>query len=300
MKLYAGIDGGGTKTKLIIINELKEVIYEAFAGPSSIDTVSVDVIKQTFAELFTNVDPIHKITAIFAGLGGVADDKDKHIIRSILQGLPHVTGQTLYGVDNDVNNALAGSLGHDQGMVLIAGTGSVAYGHYRNQSWRAGGISAKEGDPGSSYDLGFQALRHLGKVVDGRCPSTAFSQDLMTALKVNDYPSLAKLLNTSTRTSIASISPIVTRHHEDPYAQGIMSQGINELVLMVSTVYRRLGFDKVELGLVGSLANANTPYKANLIQAIKKAIPNMTVIAPPRFEAVMGSALLAMALEKQQ
>ena len=185
-------------------------------------------------------------------------------------------------------------------MVLIAGTGSVVYGHYRNQSWRAGGISAKEGDPGSSYDLGFQALRHVGKVVDGRCPATAFSQDLMVSLKVNDYPSLAKLLNTSTRTSIASISPIVTRHHEDPYAQGIMSQGINELVLMVNTVYRRLGFDKVELGLVGSLANANTPYKANLIQAIKKAVPNMTVIAPPRFEAVMGSALLAMALEKQR
>jgi N-acetylglucosamine kinase len=298
MKLYAGLDGGGTKTKLLILNEHKEVVYEAVAGPTSIDTVSFDVIKSTFAELFANFNPTNPISAIYAGLGGIADEKDKQRLVTVMKGLTHVTRKTLYGVDNDVNNALAGSLGHDQGMVLIAGTGSVVYGHHKNKTWRAGGISAKEGDPGSSYDLGFQALRHLGKVLDGRCPSTAFSQDLMNSLKVNDYPTLAKLFNTSTRTTIASLSQIVTRHHEDPYAQGMMLQGINELVLMVNTVYRRLGFEKTELGLVGSLANANTPYKANLIQAIKKAVPLITVIAPPRFEAVMGSALLAMALEK--
>lgn len=300
MKRYAGIDGGGTKTKLIIINELKEVIFQANAGPTSLDTVTLETIQKTLISLVKSWPNGATLDGVFAGLGGIAGERDQERIVKILKTMPFVTNKTLLAADNDVKNALAGSLGHDQGMVLIAGTGSAVYGHHRKQSWRAGGISAKEGDPGSSYDLGFQALRHLGKVIDGRCPATAFSHDLMTSLRIKDYTSLANFYNTSDRTAVASISPIVTRHHEDPYAQGMMAKGIHELVLMVTTVYQKLGFQETELGLVGSLANANTPYKSNLIQAIKKAIPSMTIIAPPRFDAGIGSALLAMQLEKSK
>lgn len=298
MKYYAGIDGGGTKTKVVIINEDKEVMFQAVAGPTSLDTVTLETIKKTLFSLFKSWTSASTLDGVFAGLGGIANEIDQESIIKILKTLPHVTNKTYLAADNDVKNALAGSLGHDQGMVLIAGTGSAVYGHYRKQSWRAGGISAKEGDPGSAYDLGFQALRHLGKVIDGRCPATAFSHDLMTSLKIKDYPTLAKFFNATDRTTIASISPIVTRHHEDPYAQGMMAKGIHELVLMVTTVYQRLGFQQTELGLVGSLANANTPYKSNLIQAIKKVIPSLTIIAPPRHDAGIGSALLAMPLEK--
>lgn len=300
MKYYAGIDGGGTKTKLLIVNEQRQSVYETMAGPTSLDTVSRLVLKQTLASLFQKVPATISLTSVFAGIGGVATNEDQKVVIESLPSVPCFHKKTLVGVDNDVKNALAGSLGHDQGMVLIAGTGSAVYGNYLGQSWRAGGISAKEGDPGSAYDLGFQALRHLGKVIDGRCPATAFSQDLMTTLNIKTYQSLATYFSQADRTAIAGISPVVTRHHEDPYAQGMMQTAINELVLMVTTVYRRLGFQGAELGLVGSLANANTPYKANLIHSLKKALPALTIIAPPRFEAVYGSALLAMALEVQR
>lgn len=297
MKYYAGIDGGGTKTKLVIVNEQKTIVYQAEAGPTSLDTVSLKVIQQTLQQLFKDFPATNRLTAMFAGLGGVASGEDQQKVLTMLETLPGYHSGTILGADNDVKNALAGSLGHDQGMVLIAGTGSAVFGHYQEKSWRAGGISAKEGDPGSAFDLGFQALRHLGKVLDGRCPTTAFAQDLMVTLKLKSYEALATFFNQSDRTLIASISPVVTRHHEDPYAQSIIRQAINELVLMVTTVYHRLGFDKTELGLVGSLANANTPFKATLIQAIQQTIPKITVIAPPRHEPVFGSAILAMNLE---
>lgn len=298
MKYYAGIDGGGTKTKLLIINEQKVTIFQAEAGPTSIDTVSLATIERTLSLLFQGVKLDQPLTAVFAGIGGIATEQDQQKILHLMRDLPFVDKHTLLQVDNDVINALAGTIGHDQGMVLIAGTGSAVYGHYQNKSWRAGGISAKEGDPGSAYDLGFQALRHLGKVIDGRCPATTFSQDLMTSLQLKNYQDLAIFYQQSDRTLIASISPMVTRHDGDPYAQGIMNRAIEELVLMVSTVYNRLGFQTTELGLAGSLANANTPFKAKLIQAIKQTLPKVTIIAPPRFDPVFGSVLLAMGLEK--
>jgi N-acetylglucosamine kinase len=299
MKHYAGIDGGGTKTKLLIINEKQEKVFEHVAGPTSIDTVSLSTVQQTFQGLFKGYQG-EPLTAIFAGIGGVANAQDEKAILAILKTLEVVSPNTMVKVNNDVINALAGTIGHDEGMVLIAGTGSAVYGHTKGKSWRAGGISAKEGDPGSAYDLGFQALRHLGKVIDGRCPATTFSQDLMTSLHIKNYQELAQFFQQSDRTQIASLSPIVTRHDGDPYAQGIMHRAIDELVLMVSTVYNRLGFQETELGFAGSLANANTPFKAQLIQAIKKTLPTVTIIAPPRFDPVFGSALLAMRLEKNK
>jgi N-acetylglucosamine kinase len=297
MKYYAGIDGGGSKTKLMIINEQKKVIYLAEGGPTSIDTVPLSVIEKTIHDLFSNFQESKFVDAIFAGLGGVASASDQANIMDILRRLPVYHPSTLLGADNDVKNALVGSLGHDQGMVLIAGTGSAVYGHNQQNNWRSGGISAKEGDPGSAYDLGFQALRHLGKVLDGRCPMTAFAQDLIVTLNITNFQTLAAFFNQSHRTQIATIAPIVTRNNEDQFAQTIIRQAVMELVLMVTTVYNHLGFEKIELGLVGSLANANTPFKTSLIQAIQFALPQITVIAPPRFEPAFGSALLAYHLK---
>jgi N-acetylglucosamine kinase-like BadF-type ATPase len=297
MKYYAGIDGGGTKTKLIIINEEKNIVFQAEAGPTSLDTVSLEVIGETIQKLFANFDKSYKLDAVFAGLGGVASLQDRQKIMQVLKRIPQIQSRTLYGCDNDVNNALVGSLGHDQGMVLISGTGSAVFGHHRGQTWRTGGISAKEGDPGSAYDLGFHALRHLGKVLDGRCSQTVFSQDLMTTLKIHNYEALASFFNHSDRTLIASIAPIVTRHEQDPFAQEIVTGAIKELMLMVKTVYERLEFRKVELGLVGSLANAETYFKRSLIESLNRDLPNMTIVSPPRFEPGFGSALLAMQLK---
>jgi N-acetylglucosamine kinase-like BadF-type ATPase len=297
MKKYIGIDGGGTKTKLIIIDADGHVLYQTEAGPTSIDTVSEKVISLTFKQLFRGI-LFDDVAGIFAGVGGVANQKDKQFLKNLIIEAIGKSIQIPVGVDNDVVNALAGSLGHDQGIVLVAGTGSAVYGRHAGQIWRTGGISAKEGDPGSAYDLGFQALRHLGKVIDGRCPMTNFGQDLMATLKISTYEQLAEFFQASDRTKIARIAPVVTSHHEDPYAQGIMNQAINELVLMVSTVYHRLGFKQCELGLVGSLANANTPYKANLIKHLYENLPLIKIIAPPKFDPVYGSALLARNGEK--
>jgi hypothetical protein len=133
-------------------------------------------------------------------------------------------------------------------------------------------------------------------VFDGRCKKTAFSEALSTSIKVSTFEDLAYFFNHTHRTMIASLSPIVTKHFQDPYAIQIMDQGIQELVLMVKTVYQKLEFKEVELGLVGSLANAETYYKKALTKDLLRELPKLTVISPPKFEPVFGSVLLAMQL----
>ena len=297
MKYFAGIDGGGTKTKLWIVNDQKKIVYQSDGGPTSLDTVSIQTIQETIHQLFATFDRSIVLEGLFAGIGGVSSVDDRQRVIKVLQTLPHVHASTALGVDNDVKNALVGSLGHDSGMVLIAGTGSAVYGHHQGKTWRAGGISAKEGDSGSAFDLGFQALRHLGKVLDGRCKKTAFSQDISVSIKVSTFEDLAYFFNHTHRTMIASLSPIVTKHFQDPYALQIMNQGIQELVLMVNTVYQKLEFKETELGLVGSLANADTYYKKALTNALLRELPKLTLVSPPKFEPVFGSVLLAMQLK---
>ena len=297
MKYFAGIDGGGTKTKLWIVNDQKKVVYQSDGGPTSLDTVTIETIQETLHQLFATFDRSIVLEGLFAGIGGVSSVDDRQRVINVLQTLPHVHASTALGVDNDVKNALVGSLGHDSGMVLIAGTGSAVYGHHQGKTWRAGGISAKEGDPGSAFDLGFHALRHLGKVFDGRCKNTVFSEDISTSIKVSTFEDLAHFFNHTHRTVIASLSPIVTKHFQDPYAIQIMDQGIQELVLMVKTVYQKLEFNDVELGLVGSLANADTHYKKTLMKALLRELPKLTLVSPPKFEPVFGSVLLAMQLK---
>ena len=195
---------------------------------------------------------------------------------------------------NDVINALYGGLGGKDGIILIAGTGSVCFGKNKDLYARSGGYCYQEGDAGSGYDLGMSALRHLARVLDGRCEETAFSKDLISATNCNSYETLAAYFINSSRTQVASLSKIVTKHQDNIYAKKIISNGVNEVLEMIRAVFNRLNFtdETVELSVIGSLGNANTLYKEMLLSGLKQ-ISSKIVFVEKRFDADYGSALKA-------
>ena len=165
-KYYLGIDGGGTKTSFIIINQDNEIIYRNKTSPSAIDTVSKDDIKKVFIE--GTKDFKYKVDSVFAGIGGITNDVERKMIIDIIKELEICDKNTKIDANNDVYNAIYGGLGGKDGIIIIAGTGSVCFGKHNNMTARAGGYSYKEGDGGSSYYLGYRALQHLARVIDGR------------------------------------------------------------------------------------------------------------------------------------
>ena len=165
-KYYLGVDGGGTKTAFALINEQKELIYLKEVGPSSLDTIDEQQIINVIYEGTKDINV--KVDSIFLGIGGIYCQKQIDWIKEIVSKLDIVKKETKIDAGNDIISAFYGALSGEDGIVCIAGTGSVCYAKNKDQNIRIGGINYIEGDPGSAYDLGIHALRYLAKVIDYR------------------------------------------------------------------------------------------------------------------------------------
>lgn len=293
-KYYLGIDGGGSKTAFVVINEQKKIVYESIAGPSSLDTRPLQETRQLIlAETHKIPFPI---CSIFAGIGGIVSIDDQKAVNEILKAIPVFNSNGIVNCDNDAMNALYGSLSGKDGIVLIAGTGSVAFGKYQGKYFRSGGYCYQEGDGGSSYALGRAALSYLARVLDKRKEGGLFADDLIKATACHTYASLVQYFLQADRTKIAQLAKVVTKNERDIHAKKIIEDGVQEVVEMIKAVYQTLQFDGLCLfSMIGSLGNADTLYKKKLLEEVRKIHPLIRYI-PFEHEASYGAALKAKEL----
>ncbi|MBE0701332.1 MAG: hypothetical protein IH571_06575 [Acholeplasmataceae bacterium] len=182
-RYFLGIDGGGTKTKVSIIDEKQTNLYMGIGGPSSIDTVNakqtLQSIRDALADVTEKLGFFPMFSAVYVGLGGIVTETDCHITEKLLRDLPGVTKETKITARNDMENALASGLCFKEGITLIAGTGMVAYGKDKQGNFqKCGGWGYKEGDAGSAYFLGYEALKAAVYATDGRLPATKFTDEV--------------------------------------------------------------------------------------------------------------------------
>lgn len=290
-KYYLGIDGGGTKTAFIVIDDNNEIVYQNVLGPSSLDTVPLIDIEKMLLTEGKNIS--YKVSAIFAGIGGIACEKDKLLINNILKKFECLLPDGKVESDNDVINALYGSLCAQDGIVIIAGTGSVAFGKWKGEYARSGGYCYQEGDAGSSYYIGYRALQYLARVIDGRKENSSLSEELMKTINCYDYSSLTSYFVNATRTQIASLSPVVC-NNQSKEALEIVQDAVDEMIEMIAAVHRRLNIENSEclFSIIGSLGNKSELYKGLLLNKLEKLNPNIKYI-PKIHDALFGAALKA-------
>jgi N-acetylglucosamine kinase-like BadF-type ATPase len=302
MKYYLGIDGGGTKTKVCLMDESMTIIGFGNGGPSSIDTVdrktTLKSIRNALLELNPDLIDLTHIDGIFAGLGGVVTENDKLALQELLRDLPYTDDSTLIKVENDVINALASGEKGDYGMVLIVGTGMVAYG--RNQdgiTHKAGGWGYKEGDAGSSYDLGYQSIKTVIRAFDKRIPSSGFTDAVAESLGMREPKDIVAIMDKlwGHRTNIASLAPLVTEYANqgDSNAMTIIDVATDELALCVKAVYQNIDLPHSHLVVVGSLGNAQGYFKSQLHEKIH-AIDSKIEIVPPAIDPAFAAAIIAL------
>src|SRR5690554_871921 len=203
-----GIDGGGTKTAVAVLDLNGNLISTSISGPSSIDTVSIEETKRNIKKAVKNIIGNKKsvFKSVFAGIGGITSSKQEKVVEDLIRQYDFIDNDTIIVAKNDVNNALAGGLVTRPGIAIIIGTGSVAVGvDEEENSWRCGGYGYKEGDSGSAYDLGIQSLRLLARNIDGRIKGNKFLDELKEKINVYDYVSLTTVINTYDRTRIAQL-----------------------------------------------------------------------------------------------
>lgn len=300
--LFIGVDGGGTHTRVAIVDAAGELLGEGSAGPGNYQAVGVEEVSRSIEMALTETwrsigQDRRPVRGAFLGMAGVVTPHDRGVIEGIAKALG-IADQL--EVDHDIRIALAGGLECREGVALIAGTGSSCYGRRDDgRSHRAGGWGHLVDDAGSGYRLVLDALAAIVRAIDGRGDDTSLRTILLDRLGITDPNDLLRLLGSEAldRTELAALAPDVINaaEHGDHVALDIIHHGADELARMVEAVVASLanpdGTDwSADLVIVGGLATS--PFYR---QHIASAITERTSVVPhePLLRAVVGAALLA-------
>ncbi|MDO9575766.1 MAG: BadF/BadG/BcrA/BcrD ATPase family protein [bacterium] len=292
-----GVDGGGTKTKAILANDRGEVLGEKEIGQSNYQIIGRENFKKTIIGLINDLIKDSriekgKISKVSLGLAGVGRENEKKDVQNILRDAGFYSI-----VENDAVIALIGALGGKSGVVIIAGTGSIALGkNESNEIARAGGWGYILGDEGSGFYIGKNALIYALKEYDGRGKKTILTEMIKQNLKISNTEEVIPMVYSGklTRAGIADLAKLVFKAARtgDKIANVILDKAGNELGLLAYAVIKRLKFKskEVDIGLVGGIFKE----KEYLLEPIKSVIPYNINFKEPRFSPVVGALLMGL------
>lgn len=257
MRYVVGIDAGGTKTVGLLADETGRVLAEARGPGANLQTQGELEVEKVFDDLLETLGTDYTISAVCLGIAGVDRPQDEQVIKGILRRLGH---RQTARVVNDAAIALAAGAPQRTGIVVLAGTGSIAYGADRTgRTARAGGYGFLLADEGSGYWLGHQTLRAVVRSADGRGPATQLMPLLFEELDVGSVPELVPRVYERglPKHRIAALAPLVQKAYDrgDAVAAELLAQGARELALIAVSVARQLtlGPDPYPLVLAGGV-----------------------------------------------
>jgi glucosamine kinase len=298
--IVIGVDGGGSKTHVIVADE-RGVTCGDVEGPGSAvrpgrAEESGDVIAATVRDALASCNMTHVVPKVLCvGVAGVGRDAER---QALWQALVSRELAEEVVVHADATVALDDAFGDGAGVLLIAGTGSVAFGRGPTGSvGRCGGWGPVFGDEGGGSWIGRRALSVVTAASDGREPETALTGAILTAAEVTDVHELIAWAAAATPARLASLAPTVMSVAEagDLRANAVLSLAVEELTLHLRTLARQLFGDEraaVPVALAGGLLRRGTALRKRLEHRLKSAVPGAQVRAEevvPARGAVRGA-----------
>jgi glucosamine kinase len=286
-----GIDGGGSKTQAILADEQGEKLGET-TGPGSavrrgkLDA-SVEVIERVVRDVLESAEMSHVTPrAICLGIAGVGREPER---QELWQALAARELADEIVVHSDFSIALDDAFGDGPGVLLISGTGSVAFGRGpAGATARCGGWGPVCGDEGSGAWIGRRALSVVTASSDGREPETALTGAILTAAQLNETSELIEWAANATPAQLAGLAPVVlsTADGGDLRANALVSLAVEELVLHVRALGRKLFTDErasIPVALAGGMLGRGSALRKRFEHRLKGAVPGAHV----RSEAVI-------------
>jgi glucosamine kinase len=280
-QIVVGLDGGGSKTRVRIADEQGTQLGSAEGPASAVHPGeahrSADIIAAAVRDALSScqmTDAVPRVLCV--GVAGVGRDHERQALWQALAAL-ELADDVI--VDPDYVIALEDAFGEDAGILLIAGTGSIAFGRGpTGTTMRCGGWGPICGDEGSGAWIGRRALSVVTAAADGREPETALTGAILTAAEVDDLESLISWAASATPASFASLAPAVlsTAEAGDLRANALLGLATEELVLHVRTLARRLFTDEraaCSVALAGGLLNPGAPLRKRVERRLKSAVP---------------------------
>lgn len=176
MRTYLGVDGGGSKTLFLLIDETGKVLASHTEGTAYYPEIGLEALKKLLARGIGQTLRLADLTVAdlgFAFLGLPAYGEDSALLATLDAAPSSVLPTGRYRCGNDMVCGWAGALAGVDGISVVAGAGSIAYGEYAGRSARAGGWGELFSDEGSAYWLAREGLRLFSRMSDGRSPRGA-------------------------------------------------------------------------------------------------------------------------------
>jgi N-acetylglucosamine kinase-like BadF-type ATPase len=260
MRLFLGVDGGQSSTTALIGDETGRVIGAGVGGPCNHAAAEEGrrKLERAVRESVTaacqqaGLDTAPRFEAACFGMSGGPEDK-----RAILAAIIDTAALV---VMTDAEVALAGATDTGLGVIVIAGTGSIALGRNASRTLaRSGGWGYIFGDEGSAFDIVRQALRAALRMEEGWGPPTRLRQVLLDATKSRDANEMLHRFYTPDwpRDRVATLAPLVdTASTEgDSAAIDILNYCAQQLAMLASSVRAQLwqAPETVEVAFIGGV-----------------------------------------------
>jgi glucosamine kinase len=281
-EIVVGVDGGGSKTRVLVGTSEGEVLA-TLDGPKSAVTPgqaqrSADVIAETVTRALAEIAQPGAVfpRVLYCGVAGTGRDEERRALHTALDA-KELAEEVI--IDSDGLIAMYDAFDERPGILLVVGTGSIAYGRSpAGEIVRCGGWGPAFGDEGSGGWIGRRALSIVAASSDGREPPTALLFPILAATQCEDVEDLIPWAAAADARAFASLVPVVfgAATAGDLRANALLALAAEELVLHVRALARHLFTDEraaVAVAFSGGLMASGSPLRKRLEQRLKSAVP---------------------------
>lgn len=290
---FVGIDGGGSTLRVVLTRSNYAVLAQHTGPAVNPRLVGFEVAARRIgagieAVLAAAGVSLAQVQAAGLGIAGAP----AHVTRDWLAevGAAYLPGVNCrYSADYEI--ALVGAHGQPHGLLVLSGTGSLAYGMTGEHTALVGGWGYLMGDEGSGFWLGQQVLLAVVHTADGRGPHTALSEAVLAYIQGDSPWALFDwVYEQPTATHIARLAPLALEvaAEGDAVALDILDRGVTALGTALETARQRLGGVQLPVAFAGGLLTNDNLFSQKLVQRLR--LPDSP---QPRYPPAVGAAILA-------
>ncbi|MBR9991220.1 MAG: hypothetical protein KFH98_15770 [Gemmatimonadetes bacterium] len=253
---YVGVDGGGTHARAVVVDEKGRVLARRVGPAGLVDPRDPGSAAAAVARLVRDAlrdAGASSAAALCCGLAGAGRPHEREAVRIALT-LEHIA--ELVVVVGDAEAAMADAFPDGPGVLVVAGTGSIAWARAADGATvRVGGWGQLLGDEGSGYDIGIGGLRAVARAADERTGPTALTAVLLSALGLNATDELIAWAASASKAQIAALAPSVLSCAErgDEAAAAVRDSAVTAIAELAATAARRCGAESPTIALTGGL-----------------------------------------------
>ena len=288
----AGIDGGGTHTRIEIRDLENKFLRSGEFGPFNINAIGEAAFAALLQQVFSWCGDMAQCARLCVGGAGISNPKLQQILARELE---QAGFRGMWKLCGDQEIALRGAM-DGAGVVLIAGTGSICFGkNDAGQTARSGGFGHLIDDGGSGYALGRDVLSCAARCSDGRIDHSGIYRAVCERLKGGPEAIVPFVFAPETdKAAIAQFSEIALEQARqgDGEALAILRREAEELAQLVAAVQKQLDMPGCRIALLGGLITSDNPYQ----QVVSEVLSRLGTVVTPQHNALWGAAQMAWEL----